>query len=152
MSIEIFVLSDRQLSTIDEWQQAIERAGFSLVLNRERPIAALRGYLPAQRGAVESGFECDHFDAAELMDEIDDVDFGRRWKYLLAFRMGGDFNELLGAYIAAAAYAQATDGVVFDSESGEILTPEKAAQEARNIEIDLPKMEAAYQSFAQGSV
>jgi hypothetical protein len=47
---------------------------------------------------------------------------------------------LWGAYAAAAAYAKATDGVVFDGESGEVLPPDKAAQAAREIERDLPKL------------
>jgi hypothetical protein len=58
----------------------------------------------------------------------------------LAFRFGGDFHALWGAYAAAAAYAKATEGVVFDSESGEVLPPDKAIAAARGIERDLPNL------------
>src|SRR5712691_868894 len=141
MSIEIFVLSDRRLGSIAEWQRAIDAEGFDLRLDASRPFDALSGHLPAQRGEQHAGFECDHWDPKDVMDEEScaDIDFGRRWTQALAFRFGGDFHALWGAYAAAAAYARATEGVVFDGESGEVLPPEKAAQEARDIERVLPK-------------
>ena len=141
MSIEIFVLSDKRLISIEEWQRAIDAEGFDLRLDASRPFDALSGHLPAQRGEQHAGFECDHWDPKDVMDEEScaDIDFGRRWTHALAFRFGGDFHALWGAYAAAAAYARATEGVVFDGESGEVLPPEKAAQEARDIERVLPK-------------
>ena len=75
----------------------------------------------------------------DLLDDAPDIDFGRRWKEMLAFRFGGDFHALWGAFAAAAAYARATDGVVFDGESGKVLTPDEAAESARSTEPDLEK-------------
>src|SRR5262245_43305334 len=141
MSIELFVLSDKQLTSITEWQRAIDAEGFDLRLDASRPFEALSGHLPAHRGQRHAGFECDHWDPIDVMDEesCDDVDFGRRWTQALAFRFGGDLHALWGAYAAAAAYAKATDGVVFDGESGEVLAPESAVAIAREFEQDLPK-------------
>src|SRR5712691_4097640 len=111
MSIEIFVLSDRRLGSIAEWQQAIDSEGFDLRLDASRPFEALSGHLPAHRGEQHAGFECDHWDPKDVMDEEScaDIDFGRRWTQALAFRFGGDFYALWGAYAAAAAYAKATE-------------------------------------------
>jgi hypothetical protein len=67
-----------------------------------------------------------------------DIDFSRRWTQALASRFGGDFHALWGAYAAAAACAKATEGVVFDGESGEVLAWDQAAQAARDIEQRLP--------------
>jgi hypothetical protein len=139
MSIEIFVLSDRKLGSIAEWQQAIDREGFDLKLDTSRPIEDLSGHLPAQRGEQHAGFECDHWDPAEIIDLYDDIDFGRRWTHCLAFRFGGDFYALWGAEAAAAAYARATEGVVFDSESGEVWHPDKAVETTRQLERDMEK-------------
>jgi hypothetical protein len=141
MSIEIFVLSDKQLATIAEWQRAIDAEGFELRLDASRPFEALSGHLPAHRGARHAGFECDHWDPSDVMDEEScaDIEFGRRWTQALAFRFGGDLHALWGAYAAAAAYAKATDGVVFDGESGEVLPPESAVAIAREFEQDLPR-------------
>jgi hypothetical protein len=141
LSIEIFVMSDRRLSSIAEWQKAIEQEGFNLRLDASRPFEALQGHLPAWRGGEPAGFECDHWDPADLLDDdnLADVDFHRRWTQTLAFRFGGDFLALWGAFAAAAAYARATGGVVFDGEGGEILTPDKAAEVARDVELELGK-------------
>lgn len=138
MSIEIYVMSDRRLDSIGDWQRAIDAEGFDLRLDTSRAFNDLSGYLPAQRGDQHAGFECDHWDANELIDDCDDIDFGRRWSQALAFRFGGDFHALWGANAAAAAYARATDGVVFDGEAGEILTPDQAVQTTRDIEKSLP--------------
>jgi hypothetical protein len=48
--------------------------------------------------------------------------------------------------MAAAAYAAATHGVVFDCEQGKVLTPQQAAQTACNIEAQLPSIEQAIRS------
>jgi len=42
MSIEIFVLSDKRLGTIAEWQQAIASEGFDLRLDTSRPFEDLK--------------------------------------------------------------------------------------------------------------
>jgi len=141
MSIEIFVMSDRRLGSMAEWQKAIEQEGFDLRLDASRPFEALRGHLPAWRGSQPAGFECDHWDPADILDNDDlaDIDFGRRWAQTLAFRFGGDFLALWGAFAAATAYARATGGVVFDRESGEVLTPDKSAEVVRDIELELGK-------------
>jgi hypothetical protein len=144
MSIEIFALSDRRLGSMAEWQEAIDREGFDLKLDQSDSIENLSGHLPAKRGEQHAGFECDHWDPADLLDmeELADVDFGHRWTQMLAFRFGGDIRALWGAFAAAAAYARATDGVVFDGESGEVLTPDRAAEIARDIEQEMPAFDA----------
>ena len=140
MSIEIFALSDKRLGSIAEWQQAIKSEGFDLRLDTSRPFEDLSGHLPAYRGEQHAGFECDHWDPIDVMDEEScaDIDFGRRWTQALAFRFGGDYHALWGAFAAAAAYARATGGVVFDGESGEVMPPDEAAATARDIERHLP--------------
>jgi hypothetical protein len=133
MSIEIFVWSDRRLGSIEEWQQAIDREGVPLRLSTEGTFDALQGFLPATWGEHETGFECDHFDADEFTDDMEEFGSGRQWKQVLAFRWGGDFGAAVSAFAAAGAYARATDGVVFDGEAGEVVTPDQALQTAREM-------------------
>jgi hypothetical protein len=140
MSIEIFVLSDRRVGSIAEWQQAIDREGFDLRLDASRPFEALGGHLPAFRGEQHAGFECDHLPPGDVFECAPGINFGRDWLHALAFCFGGDFLAMWGAYSAAAAYARATDGVLFDGESGDILPPEKAVEFARDLERDLPRL------------
>ena len=68
MSMEIYVLSDRRLASLSDWQEAIEAEGFGLQLATGRSLDDLRGHLPAQLGDEHAGFECDHWDAGGLME------------------------------------------------------------------------------------
>jgi hypothetical protein len=133
MSMEIYVLSDKRLASIADWQKAIEAEGFGLRLDTSRPFEDLSGHLPAEIGESHAGFECDHCDAGELMDEDPSVDYGRRWKRALAFRWGGDMHACLGVFVAATAYARATGGVVLECEENKVITPQESLAIARDI-------------------
>lgn len=143
MSMEIYVLSDRRLPSIDHWQRAIDAEGFDLRLSAERSFEALRGHLPALWGEKRAGFECDHWDAGDVIDAYPSIDFGHRWRRALALRWGADLNACQGAYMAATAYARATDGLVLDCEGGKVLTAQQALEVTRKMEKDLPAFEQA---------
>lgn len=149
MSMEIYVLSDKQLGSIADWQKAIDAAGFALILSTDRPLSALNGFLPIQLAGAQTGFECDHRKPRDVQQTYSDVGFDRQWQYCLAFRWGAAFKACLGAYTAASAYAAATEGMVLDCEQGESLTSQEAAQAARDIEKQLPAMAQALQNATE---
>jgi hypothetical protein len=134
MSIEVSVLSDRRLAGTQEWQRAIDAEGFPLRLDPDVVLEEARGFFPARLGDKPTGFECYHDDAAELIAAYSDIDFGRQWKCALGLRMGGDMAEVCAAFMAATAYARATGGIVWDGESGDVLSPDSALQLAREFE------------------
>ena len=140
--MEIYVLSDKRLSSMEEWQQAIDKEGFDLRIAADRSFETLKGHLPAWWKEKRAGFECDHWDARELMAECHDVHFGRQWAHALAFRWGADLKACISAYMAATAYAAASEGVIFDCEEGKTKTPEQARETARKIEAEFPTFEA----------
>lgn len=131
MAMEIFVLSDRELISVAEWQAAIDAEGYVLRLASDIEVDVHSGFLPAHLRGEPTGFECNRFAADEFMSEMRDVDFGHDWKYGLGFRWRGDFNEMRAAWIAASAYAKAADGVVFDDQEGIVRT----AAEAMNVAL-----------------
>lgn len=133
MSIEMSVLSDRALASTEEWQHALDAEGFALRLDPGVVLSEASGFFPARLNDKETGFECYHDDAAELIEAYPDIDFGRRWTHALGFRVGADLTELYAASMAAAAYARATGGILWDGESGEAMSPDRAAQVARDI-------------------
>jgi len=136
MSIEVSVFSDRSLSSTEEWQRALDAEGFPLRLDASVVLSEAKGFFPAQLGGKLTGFECYHDDPAELIESCPDIDFGRPWKCALGLRFGGDFAELRAAFMAATAYARATDGVVWDGESGEVMSPDRAREVAHEIVRD----------------
>lgn len=141
MSMEMCVLSDARLNSISEWQKAIERERFPLVLSYDRPFMGLKGFLPSYLSGKRTGFECHHVEPRELIDTYEGIQFDREWKYALAFIWIGDFNEMQAAWMAATAYARATAGVVFDEEAGQILTPVQALKVVQDNERVLPQLE-----------
>ena len=126
-----------------EWQRAIDADSFVFRLSAETPFLALKEFLPVQLGVKPTGFECDHWDAGELMAESAGINFGHRWRYALAFRWGADLHAAVAAYRAGAAYASATRGDVLDCEQGKILSPQQAAGIARDLDKQMPNIDAA---------
>lgn len=150
MSMELYVLSDIRLPSIAAWQQAIDADGFPVRLFTGRPFADLRGVLPVQLSDRQTAFECGHWDLSDLVETYTDVDFGRRWKFVLSFRWTGNPYEGIAAYMAGGAYAKATGGVVFDCEAGKIISPERAGEIAGEIERDIPMMEELLRRIRDG--
>jgi len=141
MAMELFVLSDRQLNSVADWQAAIDSEGYPLRLEGNMPIEALKGFLPATLRSTKTGFECNPWPAREFMDEIPNVNFGHDWGYVLAFRWGGNLSQVPAVWMAAAAYAAATDGVVLDEEEG-IRTVGEARTVVEQIEREMPQIES----------
>jgi hypothetical protein len=134
MSLEIYVLSDRKLASIADWQTAIDAEGFALRVSNGAVFEALRGFLPMQLHGRSAGCECSHSDAQDVMDNYAEIEFGRRWRHALAFRFGGHINECICAYMVGAAYARATEGCVFDCQEARVLTPGAAANVVRELQ------------------
>ncbi len=142
MAVEMFVLSDRKLGSIAEWQAAIGAQKFPLVLDGNTDLDAQSGFLPTRLDGTLTGFECDYGPADEFMRANPEIDFGHDWKFALAFRWIGDFNEMLAAWMAASSYAAATTGVVLDGEELRIFSAADAIEEARYLQADMPRLEA----------
>lgn len=137
MSMEIHVLSDKRLPSIAAWQQAIDAEGFDLKLNPEVEFDKASGFLPALLRGKQSGFESYHDDPRELMESYADVPYFKScpaWKHALSFRWGRLAHEGVSVFMAAAAYAKATDGVVYEPEESKALTLDEVRQLVRDFE------------------
>lgn len=140
MSLSCYVLCNRHLTTLGEWQAAIDALGFAVTLQGEatEPIEDLSGHLPTVWQGEEAGFECDPGgvdEAAEIIEMCDDVDLGGPWACMLAFNYVG-FANIAGVTIAGAVYAKATDGVFYEAEGGERFDADAAIAFARKTEIE----------------
>lgn len=132
MSMSVYAFSNRQLS-IAEWQAAIDARGFGVKLDESRAFSELSGFLPVNLDGRNTGFECDHSDGKELLDELAEEGFlaGQDWKYALCFNYQGDQYECTSACLAAASYVAATDGALFEGEEAIFYEPEAALEFAR---------------------
>lgn len=141
MSMEIWVLSDKQLNSIAEWQSAIDAEGYPLQLSADAIFANLRGFLPMRLRKQPSGCECYHDPADQLMEGWSDVDFGRAWKYALGFRWGASLGAMQAAWMAATAYAAATNGIMIDDQESRFHTAAESRSEVDNMVRSIPQME-----------
>jgi hypothetical protein len=141
--MEMHVFSDSRLNSTAEWQRAIDLQAHPLKFLPGAKLATAQGFFPATLAGKASGFECYHDDANKMIEHYGRSNFLKPWKYALGFRFRGDFTELQAAWIAAAAYARATNGIVFDGESGRSYTPPEAEGVISDIIRDLPAVEAA---------
>jgi hypothetical protein len=146
MAMQICVLSHKRLDSIAEWQKAISAEGFPLRLSDADSNRNLVAYLRDE----ETSIEYDIHDFSELKDAYRHVSFGRNWRYAVAFTWSSDFAEEIAAWMAATAYARATDGVIFDEQEGKLFTPDESRQITRGIEARRPELEAALRTFMQG--
>jgi hypothetical protein len=141
--MEMHVFSDQQLNSMAEWQRAVDLEGYPLKFPPDTRFEAARGFLPCKLREKDTGFECYHDNAQNMMQHYGSDDFHRQWKYALGFRWRGDFTELQAAWMAAAAYAQATNGIIFDPEAGRSYSPQEAVKIVSDNEQELPAVEAA---------
>jgi hypothetical protein len=149
MSMQISVLSDRQLNSVAEWQQAIDAESFPLRMSYDRPLVQLGGFMPAYLGKRRTGFDCRQRSARDITVVYPKINFGHAWKYGMAFIWGADIDELQAVWMAAAAYARATEGVVFDEQEGKVLGPEEAIQVVRDIEQNMPNVEVVLRNLME---
>jgi hypothetical protein len=150
VSMEICVLSDVRLVSIAEWQTSIETERFPLLLPREKTLAKSGGgNLRVQLRDKETMIEYSVVDFSELEETYRNVNFGRVWKYVMAFIWSSAFAEEISAWMAATAYARATSGLVFDEHDGKLLTPAESLGVVLELERSLPEKETALQSFLQ---
>jgi hypothetical protein len=125
MSLDLYVLSKKPLADTTAWQDAITAEGYAMRLPVSMPVSALGGFLPVTLGDDETGFECSLTEVADVIETYPDKGLEEgEWQSALVFYWGGDAAEGYAANIAAAAYARATEGIVFDPQAGAVMTAE----------------------------
>jgi hypothetical protein len=151
MAMEMWVFSNRRVESIAEWQRAIDSENYPLKLSIETPFEDLKGFLPATLYEEATGFECDHRPAEEfiryMQREMPDLNLGHDWEFVLAFRWRGDLDELLAAWMAAAAYASATDGIILDDQEAKIRTAAEAIEGVWDLVHQLPQVKVMMQQI-----
>jgi hypothetical protein len=139
MAMELWVFSDRQLNSVAEWQAGIDAEGYPLRLSIDRMFEKLRGFLPSYLRGELAGFETYHQDAGALIRSNPGIHFDHEWKYALGFRwLSSKANELRAAWMAATAYAQATDGIIIDDQAAKFHNAAEARQVVSDVDRDLP--------------
>ncbi len=151
MAMELHALSDRRLNDSAEWQHAINLASYPVQLSDDFQFASADGFVPVALNGTQTGFECFHDDASKTMDFLGRENFRHQWKYALGFRWRGtSLDELQAAWMVAAAYASATDGIIFDQEAGKSLTLREAREVVDEIVRNVPRISETLAAIRSG--
>jgi hypothetical protein len=145
MSMQICVLTDLPLSSIAEWQKAIDAEGFPLRLSNTDPYRDIAARLRDEETSIRYSV----YDFAELKETYKNTNFSRDWKYAISFTWSSDFAEEIAAWMAATAYARATDGAVFDQQVSKLFSPDESLQITQEIERVRPEKEAIFQAYIE---
>jgi hypothetical protein len=149
MSLEVYALSNQRLPSSSEWQLAIEAEGFPLRLVPSLPILDFSGTIPCQLRTTNTGFEYANLSPADFEDETSARPVAESYSNIVVLRWGADLPAGAAAYMAAAAYARATGGIVFDGEEGELLSVDRAAEIAREMERRIPIIKRRAEQFLE---
>jgi hypothetical protein len=111
MSNEQFAfLKSSRVPTRDQWQQAIERAGFDLQLDPTLEPRKDAGFVQCKLNGAESGVEMYFEDSSELMKTFGSIAVDCDcW---ISFRWGSSMSECACAMIASFALASEFGAVV----------------------------------------
>lgn len=115
MAVELHIfMSAARVPTADAMQEAIDRAGFSVVLDTAVDLLTHTGFWPATYKGSRTGFEFYLEPARDCLDAYPHIAarVGGRER-CATFRWGGNFLEMCAALSAAAALTKLTDGVYF---------------------------------------
>ena len=136
MSVTLYVSCKKSsLPTRDQWQAAITKAGFDLVLN---PFEwkSQSGFLGAKYKGEKSGFECMAEDAKPVAKQLG-MKLPDGNDVVVSFVFGSDVTESHAATAASAVLAQCAQGAYFDEYSDELLDGATAINIAHDsIEAD----------------
>lgn len=138
MSIEMAVFVRRErIPSAREWQRALSSAELKVELDHEFDPLQFEGFLPASYDGRTGGFEY-------FLSKIDPEKHGPDLLARLGDRDAvvslvthSDFTELMTSVLAAAALAHLVDGILFDTEAGELHTADDALRWAREHESEI---------------
>ena len=103
-------LRKSDVPTREQWQAAIDAAGFDLQLDLEMKPMEDSGFCPCRLSGVDAGCEIDYDDSTDFLAEFASI--AGDCDYCILFRWGGDFLEGASAMIASYALAKEFGAIV----------------------------------------
>ena len=103
-------LKSSRVPNRDQWQQAIDHAGFNFKLDPQFDPRTNVGFVPCKLNGAESGVEMYFDDSNEFMEGFGDIAGNR--DCCISFRWGGNMQECACAMIASFALASEFGAVV----------------------------------------
>jgi len=132
--MQVFV-ADSKMVIPPQWAQAIRSHGFDMELDVDFEVREHTGFLPCKYKGADAGFEYSYHTVTE-MGPLDDrlrAAIGNR-DQVVSFVTHSDLRELMTSILASSILCVVTDGVLWDTESDEIIAADRALDWAREGE------------------
>lgn len=139
MSIDILVhIPEGRVPTPDEWQSAITKAGFPVMIDTDFNLHEFSGFLPCKFKEMTGGFE--YYYSVVEKNELTEIGVPENLPVQISFVTHTEFAELATAVIASAVLTDITGGLLMDTEEGKTFNGNEALVWARKIikELSLP--------------
>lgn len=133
MSLELHIfIKDSKVPSRDDWQQAIDDAGFPTVLDLSLDLRRDTGFRPTIYKEQATGYEFCLEPAAGILESYSHLaeQVGGR-DMCATFRWGGDLMECAAAISSAAALTKLADGIYFYPDDDIIRTAEDVVETTR---------------------
>jgi hypothetical protein len=151
MSMEIYLLTDDDAPSMEEWQKAIDALAFDVRFLDKQEFPKETRYKTECEGKPVL-MELTRVDLAYVRDALPDVMFPEHVLFVHVLRWSMSFAGSVGAYQAAAAYLALAKGVMIDTEEAKLKVPDEAIKLARKMAVEIPALEAAVLALATKSV
>ncbi len=144
MSMEIYLLTNETIPSLQAWQAAVDALNFEVrfVDQKELPTKEIRIKAECQGKPVL--LEIERTSSAYVKDSFPNVAFPDSVSFVHALRWNKTLEGGLAAYEAAAAYIGAVKGLMIDTEEGELNTPARAIEIARNTSAKMPELKKLF--------
>lgn len=150
MSMEIYLLSDRDVPSTQAWQKGIYALGFDVRFLDDKPLQAREVRLRSEYSKMPVLVELSQSNLAELREVFPRVAFPEHIKHVHILRWSISFEGTIAAYQAAAAYVGLVKGMMIDSEEGKLKSPDGAIERARGMATDVAvAQEALFKLYGQ---
>ena len=133
MSLELHIfIQDSKVPSRDDWQQAIDDAGFPTVLDLSLDLRRDTGFRPTIYKEQATGYEFYLEPAPGILESYSHIaeQVGNR-DMCATFRWGGDLVECAAAISSAAALTKLADGIYFYPDDDIIRTAEDVVETTR---------------------
>ena len=127
MSVDLLVYLERErMPSPSDWQAAIARANFPLVLDQDFDPFKFSGFLPCAYGETSSGFEYYAGPVNEVLD-------GRTYNFSVTLAVRTGAKEMQAAFAAASSLCFSSGGVLVDPQSGEEISASAVIDWSRSM-------------------
>ena len=135
MSAELYVfMHEVEVPSRDEWQEAINKAGFPTVLEDALSLRCAAGYCDATYKGEAASFELNIMPAEPIVHRHDSIERPLEGRdTCVTFHWSDDMGSQGAALSSAAALTKAIDGICYDPDMDLIYTGNDAVLEFKKL-------------------